>query len=65
MRRGFMEHDHMVQGFPPNGTNHPLDGVPLSRRARRGQHLFYSHVSHLISEVRAEDGVPVAVGPQP
>ena len=55
-----MEHDHMVQAVPPNGTNHPLDVGPLPRRARRGQHFFYAHVSHLFSEVRAEDGVPVA-----
>ena len=50
----------MVQALPPNGTNHPLDVGPLPRRARRGQHLFYAHVSHLVSEVGAEDGVPVA-----
>ena len=37
-----MEHDHMVQAVPPNGTNHPLDVGPLTRRARRGQHFFYA-----------------------
>ena len=55
-----MEHDHMVQALPPNGTNHPLDVRPLPRRARRGQHLADAQVSHLVSEVLAEDGVAIA-----
>jgi hypothetical protein len=57
MERAFMEHDHMVQAFPSNRTNHPLDVGSLPGRARRGQHLANAHVSHLFSEVSAEDGV--------
>ena len=59
-KRAFMEHDHMVQAFPPNGTNHPLHVGPLPGRARRGQNFADAHVSHLVSEVLAEDGVAVA-----
>jgi hypothetical protein len=55
-----MEHDHMVQAFPPNGSNHPLHIGSLPGGARRGQNFADAHVSHLFSEVRAEDGIAVA-----
>src|ERR1700757_2010725 len=55
--RAFIEHEHMVQALPPNGTNHPLD-VP--RGARRGHNFADAHVSHLVLEVLAEDSVAVA-----
>jgi hypothetical protein len=55
-----MEHDHMVQALPPNGTNHPLHVGSLPGGARRGQNFADAHVSHLVSEVSAEDGVAVA-----
>ena len=55
-----MEHDHMVQALTPNGTNHPLDVGSLPGGARRGQHFADAHVSHLFSEVMAEDGVAIA-----
>jgi hypothetical protein len=55
-----MEHDHMVQALPPNGTNHRLDVGSLPGRARRGQNFADAHVSQLFSEVSAEDGVAVA-----
>jgi hypothetical protein len=54
-----MEHDHMVQAFPPNGTNHPLDEGSLPGGAQRGQDLANAHVSYLVSEVLAEDGIAI------
>jgi hypothetical protein len=59
-KRAFLEHDHMVQALPPNGTNHPLDVGSLPRRARRGQNFADAQVSHLVLEVLAEDGIAVA-----
>ena len=58
--RALMEHDHMVQAFPPNGSNHPLHVGSLPGGARRGQNFADAHVSHLLSEVRAEDSIAVA-----
>src|ERR1700751_5909559 len=58
--RAFIEHEHMVQALPPNGTNHPLDVGPLPRGARRGHNFADAHVSHLVLEVLAEDSVAVA-----
>jgi len=55
-----MEHDHMIQAFTPNGTNHALDVGSLPRAARRGQHFADAHVLHLFSKFTAEDGVAVA-----
>src|ERR1700745_3072805 len=58
--RAFIEHEHMVQALPPNGTNHPRDVGPLPRGARRGHNFADAHVSHLVLEVLAEDSVAVA-----
>ena len=55
-----MEHDHMIQTLPSNGTNHPLHIGSLPRRARCRQHFLEAHVSHLFSEVLAEDRIAVA-----
>ena len=55
-----MEHDHMIEALAPNGTNHPLYIGSLPRRARCGQHFVDAHVSHLFSEVIAEDRIAVA-----
>src|SRR5271167_5264023 len=55
-----MEHDHMIETLAPNRTNHPLHVRSLPRRARCGQHFVDAHVSHLFSEVIAEDSVAVA-----
>jgi hypothetical protein len=55
-----MENDDMIEALAPNRTNHPLHVSSLSRRAWRGQHLLNTHVSHLFSEVLAEDRVAVA-----
>src|ERR1035438_3273088 len=55
-----MENDYMIEALASNGTNHPLHVSSLPRRARRGQHFLNTHVSHLFSEVVAEDRVAVA-----
>src|SRR5215472_15277874 len=58
--RAFMQHNHMIEALPPNGTNHSLDVGSLPRGARRGQHFMDTHVSHLSSELIAEDSIAVA-----
>src|SRR5271167_2413316 len=50
----------MIEALTPNGTNHPLHVRSLPRRARRGQHFMDAHVSHLFSELKAEDSIAVA-----
>src|SRR6201987_1129493 len=59
-KRGFLEHDHMVQALPPNGTNHPLDVSPLPGGSRSAVHFLDAHVSHLSPEGTAEDRIAVA-----
>jgi hypothetical protein len=54
-----MEHDHMIEALASNGTNHPLHIRSLPRRSRRGQHFLDAQVSHLFSEVQAEDCIAV------
>src|ERR1019366_5912476 len=54
-----MEHDHMIEALAPNGSNHPLHVRSLPRRSRRGQHFLDAQVSHLFSEVMAEDRIAV------
>jgi hypothetical protein len=54
-----MEHDHMIEALTSNGTNHPLHIGSLPRRARCRQHFLDAHVSHLFSELLAEDGIAV------
>src|SRR6516162_7871242 len=58
--RAFIEHDHMVETFPPNGANHPFHVRPLPRRARRRQHFTDAHILHLSSKLVAEDSIAVA-----
>src|SRR6516164_798151 len=50
----------MIQALTPNGTNYPLHIGSLPRRSRRGQHFVDAHVSHLFSELIAEDSIAVA-----
>src|SRR2546430_17429794 len=59
-QRGFMEHDHMIEAFATNGANHPLDVGSLPRRARCRQDFANAHVSHVFSEVIAQDRIAVA-----
>ena len=55
-----MEHDHMIETLAPNGANHPLHVGSLPRGSRRRQHFVDAHVSHLSSELIAEDSIAVA-----
>ena len=50
----------MIEALTLNGTNHPLHVGSLPRRSRRGQHFVDAHVSHLSSELIAEDSIAVA-----
>src|SRR5438552_15334130 len=55
-----MEHDHMIEAFATNGSDHPLDIGSLPRRARCRQDFANAHVSHVFSEVIAKDRIAVA-----
>ena len=55
-----MEHDHMIEAFATNGSDHPLDIGSLPRRARCRQDFANAHVSHVFSEVIAKDRIVVA-----
>ena len=55
-----MEHNHMIEALATNGSNHPLHIGSLPRRARCRQNFADAHVSHLFSEVIAEDSIAVA-----
>ncbi len=50
----------MIEALAPNGTNHPLYIRSLPRGSRRKQHFMDAHVSHLFSELIAEDSIAVA-----
>src|SRR5260370_19464331 len=55
-----MEHDHMIETFATNGSNHSLYIGSLPRRAPCRQNFADAHISHLCSEVIAEESVAVA-----
>ena len=55
-----MQYDHMIETLTANGSNHSLDIGSLPRRARCRQDFADAHVSHLFSEVSAEDSIAVA-----
>ena len=55
-----MEHDHMIEAFATNGSDHPLDIGSLPRRARCRQDFANAQVSHVFSEVIAKDRIAVA-----
>jgi hypothetical protein len=55
-----MQHDHMIKTLAANGSDHSLDIGSLPRRARCRQDFADAHVSHLFSEVIAEDRIAVA-----
>jgi len=55
-----VEHDHVIEALATNGSNHSLDIGSLPRRARCRQHFADAHISHLFSEVSAENSIPVA-----
>ncbi len=49
----------MIAALASNGTNHPLYICSLPWRSQRGQHFLDAQVSHLFSEVQAEDCIAV------
>ena len=55
-----MEHDHVIEALTANGSDHSLDIGSLPRRARCRQDFADAHVSHLFSEVSAENRIAVA-----
>ena|SRR5215469_9091872 len=55
-----MQHDHMIEALTTNGSNHSLYIGSLPRRARRRQNFTDAYISHLFSEVVAEDRIAVA-----
>jgi hypothetical protein len=57
---GFTEYDYVIQAFPPNGADQPLDVGSLPGRPGRREHLLDAHCLHLLHEVRPEDPIPVA-----
>src|SRR5260370_1008071 len=59
-QRLLVENDHVVDALVPNRPNHPLDVGPLPGRTRRREHFFDAHMSDLLSEVGAEDTIPIA-----
>src|ERR1700741_3350677 len=57
-----MEHDHMIEAFASNRTNHSLYMGSLPRRTWCRQDLANAHVSHFFSEIIAKD--PIAIPQQ-
>src|SRR6516225_3793083 len=55
-----MQHDHMIETLTANGSNHSLDIGSLPRRARCRKDFGDAHISHLFSEVSAENSIAVA-----
>ena len=49
----------MIEALATNGSNHSLDIGSLPRRAGCRQDFADAHVSHLFSEVVAEDRIAV------
>ena len=54
-----MKYDHVIETLATNGSNHSLDVGSLPRRAGRGQNFADAHISHLLLELTAEDGIAV------
>ena len=50
----------MIETLTANGSNHSLDIGSLPRRARCRQNFADAHISHLFSELVAEDSIAVA-----
>jgi len=55
-----MQYDHVIETLTANGSNHSLDTGSLPRRARCRQNFADAHISHLFSELVAEDSIAVA-----
>jgi len=55
-----MQYDHVIETLTANGSNHSLDIGSLPRRARCRQNFADAHISHLFSELVAENSIAVA-----
>src|SRR5499433_3698775 len=55
-----MQYDHVIETLTANGSNHSLYIGSLPRRARCRQNFADAHISHVFSEVLAEDSIAVA-----
>jgi hypothetical protein len=55
-----MEHDDMIEALAANRSNHSFYIGSLPRRPRCGQNFADAHVSHLFSEVIAQNRIAVA-----
>ena len=55
-----MKDDHMVEAFPPDGTNQPLDKGVLPGTMWRRQNLLETQVVHGSLEGNAEDSISIA-----
>jgi hypothetical protein len=55
----FIEHDHSIQAFTPNGTHQPLDVRVLPRRSRGNQLLLDAHALNPLHEDRSVDRITV------
>src|SRR3989442_3206298 len=56
----FVQHDHVVEEFAPDGSDHALSEWVLPRGARRGEDLGKTDGLHPLSKLSAEDAVAIA-----
>ncbi len=55
----FSKRNHMIQAFPPDGTDHPFHERILPGRFPGDDDLFDSHSPHPLSEISSIDGIPI------
>src|SRR3989442_12050117 len=56
----FVQYDHVVEEFAPDGSDHALSERVLPRGARRGEDLGKTDGLHSLSKLSAEDAVAIA-----
>src|SRR5207237_3127537 len=56
----FVQHDHVVEEFSPDGSDHTLSERVLPRGMRRGEDLGKTDGLHPLSKLSAEDAVAIA-----
>jgi len=56
----FVQHDHVVEEFAPDGSDHALSERVLPRGVRRGEDLGKTDGLHSLSKLSAEDAVAIA-----
>ncbi len=54
-----IQHDHVVQTFPPDRADHPFDKRVLPRRTRRGHDLFDTHRRHRRADIGSVRAIPI------